>query len=408
MTGEEYLLFNQQKALTYDSLVENGYAGNYKVFDERVKEIAEISEDGFHCFAGYYDVDNISPNGRNLLYLKVDEKANPGVDAASIMVFDLQERKSKFICRTSAWCWQQGCRLRWIDDDTFIFNDCVGSNYVTKSHFIHSRETTIAFDHAFYDVSYKANVGLWVDFDRLQANRPGYGYSCNKIDLANRQALNSDGLFAMTLSDKRVSRLVSLGELSSQVISLPFDNHYINHVSISPNGKRVMFFHLWAKDSLDMWKMRTIVSDLDGSNRRIIEEANIVSHYAWLDDDILLLTRIFDNQSDYCFYNLKSGEKKPILSADLISDGHPTFLSKNLFISDTYPLENSMQYLFVFELEKNKRIPLLEIFSDPRLYIDKRCDLHPRVHKDGLLVNFDTTYRNGVRSIKILKLEGLL
>ena len=88
MTGEEYLEYNRKKALTYDSLVKKGYAGFFKILDSRVKELGEVGEDGFHCFAGYYDIDNISPNGNFLLYLKVKNNAVPGVDFAMIMVFE--------------------------------------------------------------------------------------------------------------------------------------------------------------------------------------------------------------------------------------------------------------------------------------------------------------------------------
>ena len=406
MTGQEYLEFNQKKALAYDSLVEKGYAGTCEFLSDCVKEIAEIFEDGFHCFVGYYDIDNISPNGKHMLFLKVDKEAKPGIDTASIMLFDIKENVTRCLCHTSAWCWQQGCRLRWINDNMFIFNDFIDGKYVTRSYSFFSKNTKIAFDCAFYDVSFNFNKAFCIDFDRLQANRPGYGYSCRKSDVTNKSALDIDGLFVMTLSDKKLSQIVSFKTLTSEVSSQPFENHYINHISISPNGKRIMYFHLWAKDSLDMWKMRVLVSDLDGLNRVVIEENDIISHYAWFDDNTLLLTRVLEDRCDYCFYDLLSGKKRVIVSSELINDGHPTFLSKRFFISDTYPLENSMQHLFLYNLEKNERIPLVEIFSDPRLYIDKRCDLHPRLHRDGLIVNFDTTYKNGVRSIKILKLEG--
>lgn len=403
MTGEEYLEYNRKKALTYDSLVKKGYAGFFKILDSRVKELGEIGEDGFHCFAGYYDIDNISPNGNFLLYLKVKNNAVPGVDFAMIMVFDLRAKKSTLLTKTMAWCWQQGCRLRWENNDSFIYNDFANGQYITKRYCLISQKSEIAYKHAFYDVHFATNKAFWTNFDRLQANRPGYGYSCGKIDL---DGIDSDGLFAEDLIENTETRLISLPQLKSKANAKPEDNHYINHISISPSGSRVMYFHLWAKDNLDMWKMKVYVSDVDGNNRQAIEDTNIVSHYAWLNDDILLLTRVYNDRCDYCFYHLKSGKKDILNSPDLTNDGHPTFLSKRFFISDTYPLENSIQHLFLFDILKNKAIPLIDAFSDPRLYIDKRCDLHPRVHKGGLLINFDTTFKNGLRTIKIIKLEG--
>lgn len=106
----------------------------------------------------------------------------------------------------------------------------------------------------------------------------------------------------------------------------------------------------------------------------------------------------------YCVYNVNTLSKRIIQSDDLVQDGHPTFINDSCFITDTYPLENSVQHLLIYDFENNKCNELLKAFSDPRMYIEKRCDMHPRLH--GNYVSIDSTFSEGVRKIILLMLKS--
>lgn len=106
------------------------------------------------------------------------------------------------------------------------------------------------------------------------------------MDIAGEKILQKilapadDGVFAVDLKTKEVKLLYSLKDLAKQVVSKPTDFHYIKHISVSPDGSRFMFFHLCTKDSLDMWNMRLLVSDINGSNLVELEREDIISHYS--------------------------------------------------------------------------------------------------------------------------------
>ncbi|MCD7777447.1 MAG: hypothetical protein LUH47_02970 [Clostridiales bacterium] len=89
---------------------------------------------------------------------------------------------------------------------------------------------------------------------------------------------------------------------------------------------------------------------------------------------------------------------------NLTHDGHPSFYGdEKYFISDTYPLAYDMQTVFEYDFMNNKYRPLIILYSDPRLYEEKRCDLHPRVSKSEKYITIDTTFENGCKEILLLK-----
>ena len=406
MDGKEYLKFNQENAKKYPIYLKEGYANYYNINSSLVDNFLIISKKDYHCFSGYYDIDNVSPNGKYLLYLLVKKHSSPCKDKALINVYNLINNETTQLVETNAWCWQQGCRMRWIDNERIMFNDYINGHYVSKIFSIITKKECISFDSVFYDISLKSNIGLSLNFDRLQINRPGYGYSniTNKVEeLCN---LSEDGIWITNLRTKSKKLLIKLKDLKDEVLSNPFDNHYINHIVLSPLGDKFMFFHLWARDSLDMWKMRMIVANVDGSNRVVVEEQNIISHYCWINNDELLVTKQVNDEYRYFIYDVNNCSYVKIDDKNLCFDGHPTVLNENsIFVSDTYPLEHSLQELFIYNIREHKKENIFKGFSDPRLYIEERCDLHPKLSKGKNLINIDSTFKDGVRSIFVLKIK---
>lgn len=409
MEGKAYLKLNKAGAKRYPKLKRQGFAEYIEVNQEVVDSFDVISHARRHAFAGYYDLQNISPNGEKMFYLSVPHHASPKYNKATIHIYNTNTKNSTKIGKTSAWCWQQGSRLRWMhgSNSKLIYNDFVQGEYISRVIDVESGVVSDFAPVALYDISFVANVGISLNFQRLQTLRPGYGYSRGKDFTKDILAPVDDGVFAVDLKTKKVRLLYSLKELAGQVVSKPTDSHYINHISVSPDGKRFMFFHLWTKDSLDMWNMRLLVSDINGSNLVELEKNDIISHYCWVSDDELLVTKVSNEEPCYILYNIKQGTKTIIDDVNLIYDGHPSFLSgKKWFVSDTYPLNNCIQNLFVYNIENKKYLPILQIFSDPRFYIEKRCDLHPRLNNDNDIVNIDSTFSDGRRKVVIIKFKG--
>ena len=119
-----------------------------------------------------------------------------------------------------------------------------------------------------------------------------------------------------------------------------------------------------------------------------------------------MVTKVANKEPCYVIYDLRTGSKEIIQNEKLINDGHPTFFeNKKEFVSDTYPLTNCIQTMFFSNIEENRYVPILEAFSDPRLYIEKRCDLHPRFEERHRYINIDSTFSMGLRKIIFLKLR---
>jgi hypothetical protein len=60
----------------------------------------------------------------------------------------------------------------------------------------------------------------------------------------NEYAPKDDGLFLMDIETGETNLLISLYELAKEVDQLKYE-HYINHISFSPDGASLVFFHIW-------------------------------------------------------------------------------------------------------------------------------------------------------------------
>ncbi len=403
MDGKQYLILNKRNARRYPILKKEGYA-NYININKKYADLIKIFEiKNKHLFSGYYDLDNVSPDGNRMFAISVSKNSVPGINKATINIIDLNDYTINPITSTRAWNWQQGSRIRWIDDSHIMFNDFVGDKYKSVVFDVNLKKAEKEFDFALYDAKFDKNIGLSLNFDLLQLLRPGYGYSNRKYVLQTDIPEN-DGIYLIDLKTNSNKLIINFDKLVDGLIFEKGKKHYINHISISPDGDKFMFFHLWTKDFLDMWEMRLIVSDMNG-NFKVIENKEIISHYTWFNNDKLLVTAVKNgNEKCYYLYDVNTLNRILIENENLVQDGHPTFIDDCHFVTDTYPLENSIQHMFVYDMENKTCFNLIDAFSDPRMYIEKRCDMHPRLHNKKL-INIDSTFSDGVRKIVLLKIK---
>ena len=86
-----------------------------------------------------------------------------------------------------------------------------------------------------------------------------------------------------------------------------------------------------------------------------------------------------------------------------ITDGHPSMIDEEKFISDTYPNRNRMQKLLRFNLKKKEVEILLNMHNSLKFSGICRCDLHPRFDIKNETVYFDSVH-TGERSLNFIKL----
>lgn len=388
-------------------LLDSKYKRKPKINTKLKYEIYSIKDK--HVFFGYYDIDQFSSDESKILVHCVDKKADPKVDKAQIGYFNLGDKSYHMLGNTDAWCWQQGSRLRWHPQkkNRVIFNDFNENHYVTSYIDTDILQRGIISESACYDISFDFKYGLSVNFDRLQRLRPGYGYSCMKDITIDQKHPENDGIFKVDLKTGTSELIITLDELASEINHDLLSDHYINHISISPDAKKFIFFHI-IDQGFGKWKTRLIMCNMEDMSRIVLEDKYIVSHYTWKDENTLLVTCYGNDRQFYLIIDLNTNEKKLFLNGLLNADGHPSYFNEsNTIITDTYPDDTS--YQFLMEAKSNDFVngsvmELASLWHSPYYIGEQRCDMHPRISKSNKYVAVDTLCFENKRSCLVFSL----
>ena len=261
-----------------------------------------VKEDKANVFFGYYDITPFSKDENNILYLSVKD----GNKIAEVKLYDLNSKKHKILTQTRAWNWQQGSRLRWwpTDDNYVCYNDVIDNEYVCKKININTKKVDSVFCKALYDIDPQGTYGLSLNFSRLQRLRPGYGYDSIKDDTINISSPTKDGIYYVDLLKNESQLIISLKKLAEKCYDKNADQHYINHISISPNGEKFIFFHIWTIKNSDKWKTCLSVSNKKGTELKILERDDLVLHYDWIDSNNVLITGYTKEKKQFFHLNI--------------------------------------------------------------------------------------------------------
>jgi len=376
----------------------------------KVKQPKFFEMSSKHVFFGYYDLTDLNAAGDKALVHVVGKNANTSSDQAEIGYFDLESGEYRRIASTRAWCWQQGSRLRWhpLYPDVILFNDVYNNEYVVKSVDIGTKEAFV-LTTALYDISFDFKYGIGLNFSRLQRLRPGYGYSVLPDLTKDVYAPEDDGVFLADMENRSLKLVVSLHELSQKCDNGATKEHYINHVSFSPDGSMFIFFHITMDVSIvSSRKIYLYLYRIDTGMLELVEGKWTTSHYCWSGANELMTTAIIEKgKTAYVVYDMSTMSKKVIENKDLKSDGHPSFFSDNSgFVYDTYPDRNSFQKLLKYDTMTSEATVLSSFYHTPIRIGELRCDLHPRLweNEGKRVITLDTTCSSGLRKVALLEL----
>lgn len=374
--------------------------------DNKIQLMTELSAQGYHVYRGYYDLKYLNSDGTRFLCHRLPINAHTNRDTkCEVGFFDLKQNEFKKIAETYAWCWQQGSRLRWYpqNSDWLMFNDVSDNSYCTTVIDTKTNKQVKKINFPLYDISSDCTWGVSLNYSRLQRLRPGYGYDYFGDKTQNQKAPEDDGLFWVDIENNKVKLIVSLKELADKLKCGSEYTHYLNHLSIAPDNKHFIFFHIYTVVGEKKWGTILYVYNVLDSTYYPIEQIDRVSHYCWIDDRNLMVTCHRENGTEYyAIYDIVIRDKKILDIAGLEVDGHPGKLGRgDIFITDTYPLDKSMQRLELFTKSSNEILIIADLYHDYRMRGEKRCDLHPSVENGGRAISVDTTYHNGKRSVVI-------
>jgi hypothetical protein len=346
-------------------------------------------------FFGYYDKPPLSPGGNYLAWheTRVPTTGPPDPQrSVSVVIADAMGVERARL-GTFAYNWQQGARVQWLDAEHLAFNDFDASaqRYVTRivdAKGANRGELPVALA----DAHAGAGLGVSLNFRRLAALRPDYGYfnlPAEPIAALERSPAD-DGLWQVDLASGRTQLIVSLADLARQ--SNPGAIHKVNHPMISPDGRRCIFLHRFLEAGVR--KDRLMLLSFADASLRELTNTGMVSHMAWRSDAQLVgYLRGTDGRDGFFAVRVDEPQLEPLDRAFArFGDGHPSVSRGRYVVWDTYPDKGRMQHLFRADLGAADAVveDLGSFFHGFDYQDSSRCDLHPRFGQDADEVFFDS------------------
>lgn len=373
-------------------------------------DIIEITpDDGKEYFFGYYDKSPWDASGRFMLCLRAADTwsdVSPRSEA-EILIIDTQNNNSiKTVARTGTWNVQQGCMAQWLGPDhssRIIYNDIREGKYVSVILDIESGQERV-LDTPVYTVSDDGKTALSLDFSRLYELRPGYGYY-NVAETTKGVPLpDSWAVYRLDIESGETVPLLKYTDLASFApraeMLEPRSVHKVNHLMLSPDGKRFMMLYRWFVGTKKY--TRLITCNTDGTDMYLLSDDDMVSHCFWKDNEYILA---FENKkgTGAGYYLMKDRTGEYVRLWDKIcGDGHPSYSPdrKNV-VTDSYPDKKRMQYIKILAEGEPDGMTVARVFAPFKYDNETRCDLHPRWSRDGKKICFDGAF-NGHRGLYVV------
>lgn len=360
--------------------------------------ICRISPDNqYEYFYGYYDKSPWDITDKYVLALQVNNarKTPDSIEEATIVVFDTLNNNSIIeIGKTHCWNTQQGCMAQWLGPDfksRIIYNDFRNGKFCSVIYNFEKKIEEKVLDKPIYDVAKDGTFALTLDFSRLHNLRKGYGYANLEEETKKELCPNSPCIWKIDLNTGDIQEILNYKDLKKFETRSEMKKaiHKINHIMISPNGKRFMVLHRWFKNKEKFTRLLTM--NVDGTDIYNLSDNNFVSHCCWKNDQEILSFLRKEEGDHYYLLKDKSHEYK-MFWEELNTDGHCTYsFDKKYVITDTYP--NRKRKASVYLCEENKHPQkIVSVFSPFKYDNDVRCDLHPRWNHKGDKICIDSVH----------------
>jgi len=395
----------------------------------RITSPGSAENPGYHGFFFY----NCSPSdgfqfdstGRYMLGLKVtiEGRIVRPTDLAYVGFIDRQDNyKWTEVGRSTAWNWQQGCRLQWIpgSSEEFYWNDRAddGKSLVCRIYNLRTRKTRV-LHRPVYTVSPDGLTALTHDFERMLHG--GTNYVGIEDKFKDQWAPEETGIYKMDLKSGRTEMIISIAKMADIIFGKdrpanPEGILYFFREGFNPSGTRFIAF---VKDVRD-GKTVTYGYSMTPNGKDVRFLYMDPSHHYWVDDETILdwgrHTPPGKNavvKGYYIFKDDNSGKPREMLW-EAASNGHDSYHPNGDWIlTDTYNL-NGYQYLYLYHLPTKLFVPLgkFEFRLKGQLYRQHagtfRVDLHPRFSPDGNWISFDSTHEGLGRQIYMMDVSHII
>ena len=376
--------------------------GMYTISRDKIKSegnLQRVSPNDYEYFYGYYDKSPWDITDRYMISLKV-KKANKVPDSteeSEIVVFDTKKNNEQItIGVTHCWNTQQGCMAQWLGPDfknKIIYNDFRNGKFVSIIYNFEKKEEEMIFDKPVYDVSKDGKFALTLDFSRLHRLRKGYGYANIEEKTKNEKCPDKTCVWKIDLETGKIINIIKYSDLKNfeTRVEMNYAEHKVNHIMISPNGKRFMVLHRWFKNNEKFTRLVTM--NIDGTEMYNLSDDNFVSHCCWKNNEQILSFLNKDESGKHYYLMKDKTHEYKMLWPELNTDGHCTYSPDGKYvITDTYPNNKRMASVYLCTEEDNRSRQIVRVFSPFKYDNDCRCDLHPRWNHKSNKVCIDSVH----------------
>ena len=419
MSLEQKINYQLNKYPWIKKYIKRGYqlacyaASNKIIIEGDVKKVSP--NDTSEYFFGYYDKSPWDATGRHMLCMRTDNTWSypDPIGEAEMLLFDTKDGNSfRVLTKTHTWNVQQGCMAQWIGPDfssKILYNDLRDGKYCSVILDVISRKERV-LPLPVYTVSADGKMALTLDFSRLHNLRPGYGYATLPEKTKGVALPDETCIWKMDIETGEVTPLLKYTDFAKfqprPEMQEEGSVHKVNHLMLSPNGKRFMVLYRWFCGQRKY--TRLITCNVDGSDMYVLSDDDMVSHCYWKDDEHIIA---FENKHEVGagYYLMKDRTQEYThLWPELNGDGHPSYspTDNNLVVFDTYPDRTRIQEVKIArdtDVEGKDIKVLAKVFAPFKYDNDTRCDLHPRWSRDGKKICFDACFE-GHRGLYVVEL----
>ncbi len=370
-------------------------------------------DDKFEYFYGYYDKSPWDADDRYMICLKVKQAyksvapAEPGI----VGLIDTHDNNRFYeIGMTHSWNVQQGCMAQWLGPDfksRIIYNDFRDGAYCSVIYNVALKKEEKVLPIPVYDVAKDGSFALSLDFSRLHRMRPGYGYSNIPDRTAKELCPDSPCIRKVDLKTGKVEDLFNYTDFASfePDESMTGAKHKVNHIMISPNGKRFMVLHRWFQNGRKHTRLVTV--NVDKTDMYNLSDDVFVSHCYWKNDNEILSFLRKNESGDHYYLMKDKTHEYQLLWKELNTDGHCSYSPDGKFvITDTYPNRKRIASIYLCSDTENTSKRVARVFAPFRYDNDCRCDLHPRWNRSGDKICFDSVHE-GRRALYVIDISKL-
>ncbi len=422
MSLEQKINYQLNKFPKVKKVIKRAYQYAMYAISPKIKsqgDITRISPDdsGHEYFFGYYDKSPWDIDDRYVLCMRADDTwsdVSPK-KSADILLIDTKlpqndQNRVRKIAQTHAWNVQQACMLQWLGPDfkkRIIYNDFRQGKYCSVVKDLENDSERI-IQMPVYTVSADGKTALSLDFSRLYNLRPGYGYY-NEPEATEGVTLpDSTAIWKIDLESGAVEPLLKYTDFANFQPRVEMQEkgsvHKVNHLMLSPNGKRFMVLYRWFNGQRKY--TRLITCNTDGTDMYLLSDDDMVSHCYWKDDKTIIA---FENkhQTGPGYYLMKDKTSEYTHCWPQFSnDGHPSYSpDKSLIVTDSYPNRARIAEINIMSGDETRRqnITVARVFAPFKYDNDTRCDLHPRWNHAGDEICFDSVFEGhrGLYSVKV-------